>query len=92
VRRELGLTRLVPLAERDEQYRARSDFQPHDAAVSRATWELPEWLARGARLVRSGGRVLGMEGREQHDLAAGAVRHSYELGGRTRAVVVFVVP
>lgn len=91
VRRELGLSRFHPLAERDEQYLARSDFQPHDAAVSRATWELPEWLARGARLVRPGGRVLGMEGREQHELPPGATRHPYELGGRTRAVVVLVV-
>lgn len=88
VRRELGLTSFVPLAERDEQHRVASGFVPHDAAVSRATWALPEWLARGSRLVRPGGRVLGMEGREQHELPAGAARHPYELGGRTRAVVV----
>jgi 16S rRNA (guanine527-N7)-methyltransferase len=92
IRRELGLTGFMPLALRDEQLLAASDFHPYDAAVSRATWTLPEWLARGARLVRPGGLVLGMEGREQHELPAGAVRHPYELGGRTRAVVVLAAP
>lgn len=88
VRRELGLTGFTPLAERDEQHRAAPDFQPYDLAVSRATWAVPEWLGRGTLLVRPGGRVLGMEGREQHDLPADAVRHPYQLGDRSRAVVV----
>lgn len=91
VRRELGLKGFTPLAVRDEEYRAQPGFEPHDAAVSRATWAIPEWLPRGARLVRPGGRVLGMEGREQKELPPGAVRHPYELGGRARAVVVLVV-
>lgn len=92
VRRELGLGGFSPRAERDEQYLAGSDFRPHDVAVSRATWALPEWLARGARLVRPGGRVLGMEGRERHDLPPGAARQSYRIGDRTRAVVVLDLP
>lgn len=92
LKRELGLTGFTPLALRDEQYRAAPGFLAHDAAVSRATWALPEWLERGARLVRPGGRVLAMEGRDQHDLSARASRHSYPLGGRTRAVVVLEVP
>jgi 16S rRNA (guanine527-N7)-methyltransferase len=91
VRRDLGLDRFRPLALRDEDYRASTGFTPHDAAVSRATWAIPEWLPRGALLVRPGGRVLGMEGREQKELPAGAGRHPYELGGRSRAVVVLVV-
>lgn len=91
VRRELGLTGFTPLAERDEQHRARADFAAYDAAVSRATWALPEWLARGRQLVVPGGRVLGMEGKDQHQLPAGASRHPYALGGRTRAVVLLVV-
>ena len=91
VRRELGLTGFTPLALRDEDYLASAGFSPFDAAVSRATWAVPEWMARGTRLVGPGGRVLGMEGREQHELPAGAARHPYELGGRTRAVVVLVV-
>ena len=92
VRRELGLTGFTPLAERDEQHRAATDFRPYDLAVSRATWAVPEWLARGPKLVRPGGRVLGMEGREQHELPAGATRHPYKLGDRTRAVVVLDPP
>ncbi len=91
VRRELGLTGFTALAVRDEDYLASADFAPFEAAVSRATWAIPEWLARGSRLVGPGGRVLGMEGREQHELPAGAARHPYQLGGRTRAVVVLVV-
>ena len=92
VRRELGLTGLTPLAERDEQHRAAPDFRPYDLAVSRATWAVPEWLERGAQLVRPGGRVLAMEGREQHQLPAGATRHPYHLGDRARAVVVLDLP
>lgn len=92
VRRELGLTRFTPLAERDEQHRSAAGFQPYDLAVSRATWAIPEWLGRGSLLVRPGGRVLGMEGREQHDLPPGASRHPYQLGDRSRAVVVLDLP
>ena len=88
MKRELKLDNFTALAERDEQHRARPDFQPFEAAVSRATWALPEWLERGALLVESGGLILGMEGRERDDLPAGATRHSYELGGRTRAIVL----
>ncbi len=91
VRRELGLTGFTPLAERDDEYLRSGGFGPHDAAVSRATWAIPEWLPRGKRLVRAGGRVLGMEGREQKELPEGATRHPYVLGGRSRAIVVLVV-
>ena len=92
VRRELGLTGFTPLAERDEQHRSAAAFQPYDLAVSRATWAIPEWLERGVLLVRPGGRVLGMEGREQHDLPSGATRHPYQLGDRSRAIVVLDLP
>ena len=92
VRREIGLPGFTAIAERDEQHRAAADFRPYDLAVSRATWALPEWLVRGARLVRPGGRVLAMEGRDLHELPPGASRHPYELGDRTRAVVVLDLP
>lgn len=92
IRREIGLPRFTPIAERDEQHKAADDFHPYDLAVSRATWAVPEWLARGAQLVRPGGRVLAMEGRDLHDLPPGAARHPYELGDRTRAVVVLDLP
>jgi 16S rRNA (guanine527-N7)-methyltransferase len=92
IRREIGLPGFTPIAERDEQHRAAADFRPYDLALSRATWSVPEWLARGAQLVLPGGRVLAMEGRDLHDLPAGAARHPYELGDRTRAVVVLDLP
>ncbi len=91
VGRELGLARFTPLAERDDAHRARADFAPYDAAVSRATWAPLEWLAHGRELVRPGGVVLAMEGKERVELPAGVARHPYELGDRTRAVLVLAV-
>jgi 16S rRNA (guanine527-N7)-methyltransferase len=58
-----------------------------DVAVSRATWSISEWLERGQRLVRPGGLVLGLEGREVEDLPPGSSRHPYEADGRRRAVI-----
>jgi 16S rRNA (guanine527-N7)-methyltransferase len=58
-----------------------------DTAVSRATFDLGEWLEIGRQLVRAGGVVLGMEGREQHQLPPGAERIAYALEDRTRAVI-----
>lgn len=64
----------------------------YDVATSRATFALPEWLTRGRALVRAGGRVLGMEGADQIELPSGATRHPYDLGDRTRAIIVLEVP
>jgi 16S rRNA (guanine527-N7)-methyltransferase len=91
VRRELGLANFHPLAQRVEDHRQAPGFAPYDVAVSRATFALPDWLAVGGSLVRDGGRVLAMEGIEQHELPAGASRHAYELPGsdRRRAIIVW---
>jgi 16S rRNA (guanine527-N7)-methyltransferase len=62
-----------------------------DVAISRATWDLSEWLERGRALVRPGGVVIGMEGAEDHVLPAGATRHPYDIGAGRRAIVVFHV-
>lgn len=86
-RRELHLDNFAPLAERDNQHRDRPDFRPYDAAVSRAAFPLDDWLARGTHLVRPGGRLLAMEGRLQHRLPPGAVRHPYRLDNRDRAII-----
>lgn len=84
-RRRLGLGNLRALPERDE------DHDPgvgYDAAVARAVWSVDVWLARGQRLVRPGGWVLAMEGRDATSLPAGAERLAYELpGGRQRALI-----
>jgi len=63
-----------------------------DVAVSRATFDLLEWLELGATLVHPGGLVLGMEGRDQRPLPEGATRHAYDHGDRTRAVISLPVP
>jgi len=89
LRRELGLAGFTPLAERDEAHRAQAADRPYEAAVSRATWSVAEWLPRGALLVQSGGLVLGMEGREPAELPPGATRHPYRLGERTRAIILY---
>lgn len=91
VRRELGLANLHPLPERDVVHRERSDFRPYDLATSRAVWSIDEWLERAAALVRPGGRVLAMEGRDQGALPPGARRAPYNLVDRTRAVVLLEV-
>ena len=85
-RRGAPLPNLVPLAERLEDAVARG--ARFDAAISRATWPVPEWLARAEPLVVDGGTILGMEGRQQHELPERAVRHGYRLGSRERAIVV----
>lgn len=86
--REVGATNLQPRCERDDEYRASPDFAPGDWAVARAVWSPLEWLERGARLVRPGGRVLALEGREQVALGEDVTRHPYHLGDRVRAVLV----
>ena len=63
-----------------------------DVATSRATFALDEWLALGQQLVRGGGRVLGMEAREQVALGPNDERHPYAAGDRQRAVIVRRVP
>jgi 16S rRNA (guanine527-N7)-methyltransferase len=91
LRRELPLPRTRVLSQRIEDVLSKQDFKPVDAAVSRATLDLPAWLALGARLVHPGGVVLGMEGADLRDLPPGASRHPYELGSSTRAIIVFHV-
>ena len=75
VRRELGLHNFQPLPHRDDDYSA-SMTDPFDAATSKATFALEEWLTRGQRLVRPGGVVFGFEARPGA-LPEQAVRHPY---------------
>jgi 16S rRNA (guanine527-N7)-methyltransferase len=82
--RELRLPNLIPLAERVADH----GVTDYDAATSRATFDLVEWLALGRGLVRPDGVVIGFEATPRSDLPAGAVRHPYALGDRTRALVM----
>ncbi|MBP8805935.1 MAG: 16S rRNA (guanine(527)-N(7))-methyltransferase RsmG [Kofleriaceae bacterium] len=82
--RELGLRGVTIEARRVDPTIDR-DF---DVAMSRATFALEEWLSLGQRLVRPGGLVLGMEGREKLTLGLRDTRHPYPLGDRDRAIIV----
>jgi 16S rRNA (guanine527-N7)-methyltransferase len=84
LRRELPLPNVTVEIGRAETSATRADV-----AISRATWDLLEWLPRGARLVAPAGLVLGMEGAEEHELPPGATRHPYKLGGAKRAIVTY---
>lgn len=86
--RALGLAgRLEARAERLDAHLLASGRGAYDVAISRAVWPAAEWLARGALLTKPGGLLLGVEGTTASELPAGAERHPYALGGRTRAVI-----
>ena len=82
--RELGLHNLDPLAQRIE------DHEPvdYDAAMSRATFDLAEWLAQGRARIRPGGFVVGFEAQQRTDLPPTIERHPYKLADKTRAIIV----
>src|SRR5262249_23707340 len=85
--RELSLPNLTALAERIEDHAVRD----YDAAMSRATFDLVEWLSTGSRYVTPGGIVLGFEAIERADLPTGIERPPYSLAGKSRALVMFHV-
>jgi 16S rRNA (guanine527-N7)-methyltransferase len=93
LRRSASLRNLVAHASRlegaDEPDGIAGRF---DVAVSRATWPVPTWLEKASRLVRSGGIILAMEGRERAVLPESAERHPYEADGRQRAIIVMRGP
>ncbi|MEZ4399090.1 MAG: 16S rRNA (guanine(527)-N(7))-methyltransferase RsmG [Kofleriaceae bacterium] len=63
-----------------------------DVAMSRATFDLAAWLALGSTLVKPGGLVVGMEGRDQVELGPGDTRHPYSHEDRQRAIILRRVP
>jgi 16S rRNA (guanine527-N7)-methyltransferase len=82
--RELELVNLEARAERLDDHTSRD----YDAAMSRATFDLVEWLTRGRDYVVDGGIVLGFEAVPRDDLPAGTARHPYEFLGKQRAIVI----
>lgn len=82
--RELQLANLEAFARRVEDHPTRD----YDAAMSRATFDLREWIMRGLSLVRVEGRVLGFEATQRDDLPPPFERHTYELDGKRRAIIV----
>jgi 16S rRNA (guanine527-N7)-methyltransferase len=86
--RELSLSNFEPLAERVDDH-PHHDF---DAAMSRATFDLREWLLRGFDLVHPRGLVLGFEAVSRPDLPPGTQRHPYPLGDKSRSIVTLRRP
>src|SRR5690606_37659226 len=82
--RELGLINLEAFATRIEDH----DRRDYDAACSRATFDLGDWLTLGLTFVRPGGFVVGFEAVERTDLPVPIERHPYELEDRTRSIVI----
>jgi 16S rRNA (guanine527-N7)-methyltransferase len=82
--RELGLPNLDPRAQRLDDH----DGRDYDAAMSRATFDLAEWLAMGMGYVKPGGLVLGFEGVTRTDLPPSVERHPYTLADKQRAIVI----
>lgn len=81
--RELVLVNLEAFATRVDDHTVRD----YDATMSRATFDLRDWLTMGLELVRPGGVVLGFEAVPRDDLPPGTERHVYQLEGKTRAIV-----
>jgi len=81
--RELGLPNLEARAERIEDHERRD----YDVAMSRATFDLKDWLAMGLERVRPGGLVLGFEAQTRTDLE-NVERDPYTLDGKPRAIVI----
>lgn len=81
--RELALANFEPLALRLDDH----PVTDYDAATSRATFDLREWLLAGLTHVRPGGVVLGFEAVVRTDLPPSTQRHSYRLDGKSRAIV-----
>ena len=82
--RELGLGNLEAYAIRIEAH-ARADY---DVAMSRATFDLKDWLAMGLERVHPGGVAIGFEAITREDLDPSVVRHRYQVDGKDRAVVI----
>lgn len=82
--RELGLGNLEAYARRLEDH----DGRDYDAAMSRATFDLVEWLAMARPFVKPGAPVLGFEAVPRDDLPPGVVRHPYKLASKQRAIVI----
>ncbi len=81
--------KLEPLHRRDEAI-----DRTFGAAVSRATWDPPEWLEHGAPLVAAGGRLIAMQTADAPvlDAPAGFMREpaiEYVVAGARRRIQPF---
>jgi 16S rRNA (guanine527-N7)-methyltransferase len=82
--RELDLPNLDAFARRIEDHPDRE----YDVAMSRATFDLREWILRGLDLVQRSGSVIGFEAQQRDDLPVPFERHAYDFDGKRRAIIV----
>lgn len=82
--RELRLANLEAHARRIEDH----PDSEYAAAMSRATFDLREWILLGLTLVQRDGSVLGFEATQRDDLPTPFERHPYDLDGKRRAIIV----
>jgi 16S rRNA G527 N7-methylase RsmG len=82
--RELALSNLDARAERIEDH----GIHDYDAATSRATMDLRDWLALAIQHVHGGGVAIGFEGQRRDDLPSETRRHPYTLNNKQRALVI----
>ena len=88
VGRQLGLPNFAPTPERLDQHQRRD----YAAAMSRATFDLREWLLSGVEHVEPGGIVFGFEAIPRTDLPPRTQRYPYALQGKSRAIVALERP
>jgi 16S rRNA (guanine527-N7)-methyltransferase len=80
-------TLAIPIEIRTERDNAvREQF---DVAVSRATFDPAEWVARGERLVRPGGALLAMFAGAQPPEKHLADRFAYQIAGAPRTIGIY---
>nr|HEX4315661.1 RsmG family class I SAM-dependent methyltransferase [Kofleriaceae bacterium] len=84
--RSLRLPNLEARCERLEDH----EVVDYDVAMSRATFDLVDWLRLGSDHIRIGGKVLAFEGVARTDLPAAAIRHPYSVRGKSRAIIELI--
>ena len=82
--RELELANLDARAIRIGDHCERG----YDAAMSRATFDLREWILAGLDLVKPDGVAIGFEAIQRDDVPAPFQRHRYTLEGKARSIIV----
>jgi 16S rRNA (guanine527-N7)-methyltransferase len=87
LRRELPLPNVHVHARRAEDWSATLTAPP-DVLVSRAVWDLPDWLAFAATIAPTA-LILGMEAADQHPLPPGAHRHPIPHPSGRRSVITY---
>jgi 16S rRNA (guanine527-N7)-methyltransferase len=86
--RELSLVNLEARAERLEVHAGRD----YAAAMSRATFDLHDWLLLGLDRVLPGGEVFGFEALQREDLPPHTQRYPYTHLDKSRAIVALRRP